>query len=647
MKPKTMWTAVLCLGLVALGGDCLAAADKAQVSARQELRTKMAAKDWKEISPGVFERRRGTDKVEHLGYGREGLVWTIGELTRQHDALMREYQSYPSEDLHKVIDRLSVKIAEAQRELRNTKDLSGVSESPSGCSVCYSSTADAYPLSGRSGQGVGAIADASFNSNCGSIGDTYAYVFVRATLDGTTVTHTVEDPHTGSSVTSHAAATVNGTTDCYSNANSSAHSAELGISYSIGEENYSCPPPPLQQPTITGPATATINGASCQNLTWTATASGGTTPYSYAWTIDGVPAGTGSSVTKSYCGNNTAHSQSVDVAVTVTDSSSPTPQTAPSPHFTTAITYTAIPPLTVTITDPGPTTIAGFNCKILTWLATASGGTTPYSYAWTIDGVAAGTGTSISKSYCGNNVAHSQTVNATVTVTDSSSPTPQTASASSTTVITYTAIPQPKTTISGPATATIPGTTCKTLTWTATTSGGTPPYSYAWKISGVAAGTSSSTSVSKSYCGNNIAHTQSVPVTLTVTDAASQTASDSFTTTITYTVAAVPTVTISSTNPVSITGFICKTITWTSTVSGGTSPYTYAWKIDGVAAGTSSSTSVSKSYCGSDTDTTQTVSVTLAVTDAASQTGSAAYTTTINYTSSGGGGCTSGGQSCQ
>jgi large repetitive protein len=243
----------------------------------------------------------------------------------------------------------------------------------------------------------------------------------------------------------------------------------------------------------------------------------------------------------------------------------------------------------------------------------------------------------VSKSYCGNNTAHSQSVHVALTVTDSSRPS-QTATDTFTTTITFTIAP-PTTTISGPATSTIAGTNCKTLTWSATTSGGTTPYSYAWKIGGVAAGTSSSTSVSKSYCGNNTAHSQSVSVTLTVTDAASQTASDTFTTTITYTVVApAPSVSISSTTPVAISGTICKTITWTSTVSGGTSPYSYAWKIDGVAAGSASS--VSKTYCGADTDTTQTVNVALTVTDAASQTGSATYTTTINYSSlSSTGGC--------
>src|ERR1700710_2755244 len=170
MKTKrTIWTAALCLGLIALvGGSRLSAADKALSTAELELKAKMKAEGWKEVTFGVYERQRGPNKVEHLGYGREGLVWTIGELNRQLDGLMQEYLRYPSEDLYKVIDHLSLKIADSKRELRNTKSLSAVSEaiSGSGCSLCYGATSDAYPLSGAAGQGVGAIADANFNSTC-------------------------------------------------------------------------------------------------------------------------------------------------------------------------------------------------------------------------------------------------------------------------------------------------------------------------------------------------------------------------------------------------------------------------------------------------------------------------------------------------
>jgi hypothetical protein len=337
MKRK-LWTAALCLGLMTLvGGHRLSAADKALSSAEVELKAKMKAEGWKEITMGVYERQRGPGKVEHLGYGREGFAWTLADLTRQHDELLKEYQSYPSADLYKVIDRLSLKIADAGRELRNAKSLSSVSAAVTGpaCSICYSATADAYPLSGTSAPGVGAIADASFNSSCGYSGDTYAYAYARATLGSTTTTHTVEDPHTGTSVTSHASATASGTSNCSSTANSYAQSTALGISYSTSDSNTSCPAPPLSA-SISGPTSATVVGYGSQTVTWSASVSGGTAPYSYSWTINSAGAGTVSSTSATYYGSNFATSQAVSVALTVTDANS---QTATA-SFSTTIYYT-------------------------------------------------------------------------------------------------------------------------------------------------------------------------------------------------------------------------------------------------------------------------------------------------------------------
>jgi hypothetical protein len=413
---RNIRAAALCLGLLTFaGGSGLLAAEKtAKVAAdpEQELKAKMTAVGFKEITRGVFERQRGRDKTEHLGYGREGLVWMVGELTRQHDALLKEYQSYPSEDLHKVIDGLSLKIADARRELRSSKSLSAVSAAVigSGCSLCYSATSDAYPLSGTSGQGVGAVADASFSSSCGFSGDTDAYAYARATLAGTTTTHIVDDPHTGTSVTSHAAATLNGTSNCLSMTSASAVSTALGISYSTSDTNSTCPMPAA---TISGPATASIAGTSCQTLTWTATTNGGASPFSYAWTIDGASAGTSSStsVSQTYCGNNTTHSQTANVALTVTDSTS---QTASS-SFATAISYTAITAPTVSIS--GPAYVSGTSCTNVTWNLSYSGGSPAYSFAWTVDGVATGssTSTSITKQYCSGT---DRDVSVGLTVTD-------------------------------------------------------------------------------------------------------------------------------------------------------------------------------------------------------------------------------------
>lgn len=321
MTKRTCWTAVLCLGLMLAGGSRLRAADLRSEAA--DLKTKMAAEGWKQVAEGVFERERGEGKVEHLGYGREGLAWTVGKLTRQLEGLMREYESYPSEDLARIIDDLSVDIANARRELRSMPDgLSVMAEAvtgPSCSNICYGASADAFHLT--TVQGVKAVADAKFNSSCGYSGTTSAYAYARATLNGTTNTVSQSDPDSGTNITSTATATANGGSvsgiPCYSEASASAASSALGISYSTSDTNSLCPVPAT-------PPSVTINGSSweyfyalgCRNVTWTSTVSNLTGPYTYQWTYNGTAVGTGSSYTRSVC---PAHS-SFTLGLTVTGS---------------------------------------------------------------------------------------------------------------------------------------------------------------------------------------------------------------------------------------------------------------------------------------------------------------------------------------
>jgi hypothetical protein len=168
---------------------------------------------------------------------------------------------------------------------------------------------------------VGATSDAYFSANCGKPGHTEAYVYVRATLNGTTSTHSVFDPsdsYSGEYVSSYASWSLQGGPDCYSQASSSVNSVQLGISYSTFDENYQCPPPPVYV-TITGPTSSSITGFTCRTLTWTASASGGTPGYSYAWYRDGYYVGAGSSYSETFCGDNIAWTEYVNLSVTATD----------------------------------------------------------------------------------------------------------------------------------------------------------------------------------------------------------------------------------------------------------------------------------------------------------------------------------------
>src|SRR4029079_4102771 len=195
---RKCWTTLFGLACAVLsGGDSLMAASPDPMA---QLKAKMQKEGWKMVTDGVFERQLGANKIEHLGYGREGLAWTVGDLSRRLERLQKEQERYPSERLAKIIDDLSYQVAKARKELWNLdQNPQGLSQAtaavtgPSCSSICYSATADAYELT--TAQGVGAVAHATFNSACGHSGETFAYAYARATLNGTTTTVTQSDPH--------------------------------------------------------------------------------------------------------------------------------------------------------------------------------------------------------------------------------------------------------------------------------------------------------------------------------------------------------------------------------------------------------------------------------------------------------------------
>src|SRR3954453_6611461 len=118
MLSRKYWISAICVGLMTLaGGSGLSAATSPERQQADEIQAKMKAEGWKQISEGVFERQLGPNKVEHLGYGREGLAWTIGEMNQKIERLRKENEAYPSEKLTKIIDDLTFQSAKARHEL--------------------------------------------------------------------------------------------------------------------------------------------------------------------------------------------------------------------------------------------------------------------------------------------------------------------------------------------------------------------------------------------------------------------------------------------------------------------------------------------------------------------------------------------------
>lgn len=75
----------------------------------------------------------------------------------------------------------------------------------------------------------------------------------------------------------------------------------------------------LPEVTVNGPTAVTVS-RNCYTVTWEAVASGGATPYSYMWTLDGSGIGTNSpSVTKQYCSTSgvcSVFSDTIEVKLT-------------------------------------------------------------------------------------------------------------------------------------------------------------------------------------------------------------------------------------------------------------------------------------------------------------------------------------------
>lgn len=225
-----------------------------------------------------------------------------------------------------------------------------------------------------------------------------------------------------------------------------------------------------------------------QNVWFTASASGGTTPYNFTWTFGD---GTTRSGATAYHAYSTAGSYNV---VLTTRDSSPSQQTATSQQ---TIAVTSPPP-------PASSLTASFSASLsnpvvgqtVSFTGSASGGTSPYNYAWNFGDSSTGSGSSASHVY--------QTAGlyrVALTVTDAAG---HIANATNTITVrsqlsaSFTYSP------SNPSVLT-------SIQFTATATGGTAPYTYSWDFGDGTTGT-----------GASVSHSYLLPgtykVTLTVTD---------------------------------------------------------------------------------------------------------------------------------
>jgi len=201
-------------------------------------------------------------------------------------------------------------------------------------------------------------------------------------------------------------------------------------------------------------------------VTFKASVVSGVVPYSFSWNFGDGSTGSGNPVTHVY----SKASYSMGVSLRVTDSASPTPASQSAFHY--LIIKAPPPQLAASLTSHSqsgqPSTVEAGE-----WMgfdASASGGTSPYTYSWNF-----GDGTTAS----GLEVYHTYPVPGTfttvLTVKDSSAQ-QQTATAQES--ITVTAVPTALTTsFSYSPSSPMPG---QSITFTGTSTGGTPPYNSYW-----------------------------------------------------------------------------------------------------------------------------------------------------------------------
>src|SRR5438445_3855970 len=224
-----------------------------------------------------------------------------------------------------------------------------------------------------------------------------------------------------------------------------------------------------------------INPSTGQSVTLTATAAGGVGPYTFNWNFGDGSTGSGSAVTHTY-----GQGATFTVKVTVTDSAQNIATSSQQVTITSALTSTfTSSPSTITPGSP------------MSFTATVSAGTSPYSYSWNFGDGATGTGNPTSHTY---SAAGPYTV--TLTVTDSKG---NTATASQT--LTGTLITSFTYSPSSPETS-------QSVTFSGTASGGTTPYSFSWNFGDGATGTGT-------IVTHNYTSAQSFTITETATDSSS------------------------------------------------------------------------------------------------------------------------------
>ena len=358
------------------------------------------------------------------------------------------------------------------------------------------------------------------------------------------------------------------------------------------------------------PSSPTIDSG--QSITLTANPSGGTTSYSYQWY----------SGTSNTCSSDTA----ISGATSSTYSASPTSSTyycyKATDSATTPTSATSGTDLITVNSALGTPTISPSSAtydsgQSITLTASVSGGTTSYTYQWYND--TSGTATAISgatsSTYTATAGSTAQTVKYYVTVTDSAT-TPESTTSSTDSYVINSALGTPSISPSNPTID-----SGQSVTFSSIWSGGTPDYTAKLYSSTTSSCSTSSTLVqtlssltSGSASFSSVSPTSTTYYCIFVTDSASTPETTNSVNSEVIVNSALGTPTIS---PSSATYDSGQTITLTSSISGGTTPYSYQWYNDTTGTATAISGATSSSFTETAGATAQTVKYYVKVTDSA------------------------------
>jgi hypothetical protein len=300
LKKCFLVSLMLCLSL--LGTTRPSSAQELQATSDDPI-AQMQRQGWKIVQNGVLQRELRAGQVESFVFGPEGFTWKVQDLRAHLQKLRHEFQAHPTPELQKAITGFRQEIASTQQLIQRARIAEAQGETgidKTSCSINFAYAATASY--GTSVQGTWGNASANFTGTCGFTGQVYATAYSKVTVSGAPTTKTVTDgPRTGANVSASAYASLNGGAVCESTSYASMTSSSLSpSSYTMSASNSVCPGSVTLTTLISGPTyvDATV---SCTTSTWTASPSGGTSPYTYQWTWNGTAVGTGSSYSRTTC----------------------------------------------------------------------------------------------------------------------------------------------------------------------------------------------------------------------------------------------------------------------------------------------------------------------------------------------------------